>query len=83
MLKELQTLTIKHKSDWIQSEFTRHFYEQICSSLFEKDKLIFSFLCAYKVLEIECKLDMRLVEFFIKGPLQEAQDFIDLAIEVD
>jgi hypothetical protein len=28
-------------------------------------------LISYKLLEIECEFDMRLVEFFIKGPLQE------------
>ena len=37
--------------------------------MFEKDKMLFSFLVAYKELECEVKIDMRQVEFFIKGPL--------------
>ena len=52
-------------------------------TLFEKDKLLFSFLLAYRVLEIECKFDMRLMEFFIKGPLQETTEVIDVARMAD
>ena len=44
--------------------------------MFEKDKLLLSFLLAYKELECEVTIDMRQVEFFIKGPLaQESEIF--------
>jgi len=70
-IKDMQKEDIKNKCEWIKKEFQRHFFEQVCLTLCEKDKLIFSFLISYKLLEIECEFDMRLVEFFIKGPLQE------------
>ena len=35
--------------------------------MFDRDKLLFSFLLAYKELEVEFKLDTRQVEFWIKG----------------
>lgn len=82
-VKDLHQIEVKNKCEWIKNEFTRHFYEQVCLTLFEKDKLLFSFLISYKILEIECEFDMRLIEFFIKGPLQETQEVIDVAIEAD
>ena len=70
-VKDLHRTEAKNKCEWIKNEFTRHFFEQVCLTLYEKDKLLFSFLISYKILEIECEFDMRLIEFFIKGPLQE------------
>ena len=46
----------------------------MCQCLFERDKLLFSFLLAYKELECEVKIDMRQVEFFIKGPLAQEEE---------
>ena len=42
--------------------------------MFERDKMLFSFLLAYKELECEVKIDMRQVEFFIKGPLAQEDE---------
>ena len=42
--------------------------------MFECDKILFSFLLAYKELECEVKIDMRQVEFFIKGPLAQEDE---------
>ena len=42
--------------------------------MFDRDKMLFSFLLAYKELECEVKIDMRQVEFFIKGPLAQEQE---------
>lgn len=53
----------------MQADFTREFYRQVCQTLFDKDKLLFSFLLAYKELEVEFKIDKCQVEFFIKGGL--------------
>ena len=41
----------------MQADFTREFYRQVCQTLFDKDKLLFSFLLAYKELEVEFKID--------------------------
>ena len=51
------------------AEFVRLFFDQVCQTLFEKDKLLFSFLLAYNELAVEFKIDKRQVEFFIKGAL--------------
>ena len=53
----------------LQTNFIQIFYEKVCQTLFENDKLLFSFLLAYKELEIEFRIDKRQVEFFIKGAL--------------
>ena len=51
--------------------------------MFERDKLLFGFLLAYRVLEVELKFDMRLVEFFIKGHLSSEHEIIDVAMLAD
>lgn len=48
--------------------FTYTLYRKVCQSIFEKDKLLFTFLLAFRILEGENCLNMRLFEFFIKGP---------------
>lgn len=65
---------VKNKQAWIKSEFTKQFYQEACQTLFERDKVIFSFLMAYKVVQTEAEVDMNLLEFFIKGSLQEDLD---------
>ena len=61
---------------YLQYQFTSTFYNQVCQTMFEKDKILLSFLLAYKELECEVTIDMRQVEFFIKGPLaQESEIF--------
>jgi len=49
-------------------EFTKLLYENICRSLFEKDKLLFSMLMCLKIMdEIEGNLDQREVRFMMTG----------------
>lgn len=49
-------------------EFTRLLYENICRSLFEKDKLLFSFLICLKIMdEIPDNLDQKEVRFLMTG----------------
>lgn len=47
--------------------FTFTLYRKVCQSIFEKDKLLFTFLLAFRILEGEKCLDEKLFEFFLKG----------------
>ena len=58
----------------MQANFVRVFYTQVCQTLFDCDKLLFSFLLAYKELEVEFRIDRQQVEFFIKGALQQESE---------
>ena len=49
--------------------------------MYEKDKMLFSFLLAYKELECEVKIDMRQVEFFIKGPLAYEEEIFNADLD--
>lgn len=61
----------------LRHEFTWLFYTRVCQALFDCDKLLFSFLLAYKELEVEFRIDQRQVEFFIKGGLQQEDEIFD------
>ena len=52
----------------INDKFTRHYFKMVCQSIFEKDKTVFSFLLAYRLLETEIVFDKKLIAFFIRGP---------------
>ena len=43
----------------MQARFVQIFYAQVCQSLFDADKLLFSFLLAYKELEVEFNINKR------------------------
>ena len=53
----------------IMKVFTRDFFYMVCSQIFDRDKMLFSFMLAYKTLEADHDFDFRQAEFFIKGPL--------------
>jgi dynein heavy chain len=48
-------------------EFTKLLYEGICRSLFEKDKLLFSMLICFKIMDEVGNLDQREVRFIMTG----------------
>ena len=47
--------------------FTYLLYQNVCRSLFEKDKLIFSFLLTTKIMLGKMKLDAAEIRFFLQG----------------
>ena len=61
----------------LNAAFVKEFHHRMCQTLFEKDKLLFSFLLSYKVLEAEFKVDKRQIEFFIKGGLQQEDEIFN------
>eukprot|EP00746_Dinoflagellata_sp_MGD_P006891 gnl/MRDRNA2_/MRDRNA2_113587_c0_seq1.p1 gnl/MRDRNA2_/MRDRNA2_113587_c0~~gnl/MRDRNA2_/MRDRNA2_113587_c0_seq1.p1 ORF type:complete len:2479 (+),score=556.96 gnl/MRDRNA2_/MRDRNA2_113587_c0_seq1:117-7439(+) len=48
--------------------FTEQLYQNCCRGLFEKDKLLFSFLLCLKILIGDKKMDMTQLNFLLKGP---------------
>mmetsp|Transcript_1490 Transcript_1490/g.1748 ORF Transcript_1490/g.1748 Transcript_1490/m.1748 type:complete len:249 (-) Transcript_1490:28-774(-) len=48
--------------------FTQRLICKVCQSIFEKDKLLFTFMLAFRILEGEKLLYLPLYEFFVKGP---------------
>ncbi|EGR32288.1 hypothetical protein IMG5_089580 [Ichthyophthirius multifiliis] len=54
----------------IINQFQILMYESICTSLFEKDKLIFSLLMCIKIMEIENKITKQQIRFMMLGGTQ-------------
>jgi dynein heavy chain len=56
------------RKNFFIKEFTKLLYENICRSLFEKDKLLFSFLICLKIMdEVPGNLDQKEVRFLMTG----------------
>lgn len=64
----------KEKVGFYRDEFTRQLYTNICRSLFEEHKLLFSFLICLKIKEETGNLDQREVRFLLVGVTQVETD---------
>ncbi|OUX01306.1 MAG: hypothetical protein CBD91_04785, partial [Phycisphaeraceae bacterium TMED231] len=51
----------------LNSTFTTILYRNVCRSLFEKDKLLFSFLLCTKIMVANHELDSAELRFFLQG----------------
>ncbi|KAH8086150.1 1-aminocyclopropane-1-carboxylate synthase [Aureococcus anophagefferens] len=51
----------------LKDTFTYILYQNVCRSLFEKDKLLFSFLLTVKIMSGQSKLDPTHLRFFLAG----------------
>ena len=70
-LKKAQAHTkVEKRLLHIKQHFTRFLYESVCSSLFGKHKLVFSFLLAIRLLISKEGIDKQKLAFFLKGPSQ-------------
>ena len=54
--------------DNLNTYFTYSLYENICRSLFERHKLIFSFMLTVKILEGKKEMDELEWRYFLAGP---------------
>ena len=62
-----QSEEIEERLQFLNTEFLISLYRNICRSLFEKDKLIFSFLLKAKLMDLEKELDIEEWRFFLTG----------------
>jgi dynein heavy chain len=58
---------LAERLEFLNAEFLISLYRNICRSLFEKDKLIFSFLLTCKLLEMRGELNFEEFRFFLTG----------------
>jgi dynein heavy chain len=58
---------LEERLEFLNAEFLISLYRNICRSLFEKDKLIFSFLLTVKLLQMKDQLDQTEFMFFLTG----------------
>jgi len=49
----------------ILRNFTYSFYTKVCQSIFEQDKMLFTFLMVFRILEGEQCLNKKLFDFFV------------------
>jgi len=63
----IEQTRIKNLNDF----FTHSLYENVCRSLFEKDKLLFSFVLTIKILYGENAMDPDEMRYFLAGPSGE------------
>lgn len=58
---------LEERLDYLSDAFTKLLYENVCRSLFEKDKLLFSFLLCIKSLQINKELNEQEFRYFLTG----------------
>jgi len=52
----------------LNDRLTQAVYQKVCLSVFQKDKLLISFMIAHAWMKSEANIDQNLVKFFIQGP---------------
>jgi dynein heavy chain len=58
---------LEERLNFINQTTLESMYRNICRSLFEKDKLLFSALLAVKIMDMDGEIDMELFKFFLTG----------------
>ena len=70
---EKQTENLASRLDVINDHFTYSLYQNVCRSLFEKDKLLFSFLLDCRIMESVDDLPPEEFSFFLTGGVGAAE----------
>jgi len=66
---------LEERSENLNNEFLASLYRNICRSLFEKDKMIFSFLLCIKLQEMSKEIDMSEFRFLLTGGVSLGEDW--------
>jgi dynein heavy chain len=77
-------ITASEKSDdldqrlgFLNKEFLESLYRNICRSLFEKDKMIFSMLLTIKLMEMSNEIDEPQFKFFLTGGVSLGEELAE------
>ncbi|CRK99186.1 CLUMA_CG012500, isoform A [Clunio marinus] len=65
IIKAPQSDILQDRLDHLNAFFTRSIYENVCRSLFEKDKLVFSFSLCIGILIARGTMDEKFISFFL------------------
>jgi len=69
---------LEERSNNLNKEFLSSLYRNICRSLFEKDKMIFSFLLCIKLNQMSGEVDMNEFRFLLTGGVSLGEEIPDL-----
>lgn len=67
IIKAPKSQVLAERLDNLNHYFTRSIYENVCRSLFEKDKLVFSFAMCIGILRAQSQINETYLEFFLTG----------------
>jgi dynein heavy chain len=67
IIKAPKSENLEQRLEHLNEFFTRSIYENVCRSLFEKDKLVFSFSLCIGILTARGEIDETLLAFFLTG----------------
>ena len=66
---------LEQRLGFLDAEFLDLLFRQTCISLFEKDKLIFSFMLCIKLLQLDNKLEAAELAFLLTGGVALGEDY--------
>lgn len=67
IIKSPKADVLEERLKYLNIFFTRSIYENVCRSLFEKDKLVFSFSLCIGILSARGEVEQSLLSFFLTG----------------
>lgn len=81
IIKAPKTTVLEERLSSLNNFFTRSIYENVCRSLFEKDKLVFSFVMCLGILRAKYQLDDIQLAFFLTSGVTLENLYENPAIE--
>lgn len=81
IIKAPKTNVLEDRLSSLNNFFTRSIYENVCRSLFEKDKLVFSFVMCIGILRAKYQLDDIHLAFFLTSGVTLENPYENPAVE--